>query len=507
MRRLKRFIFRWLLVVCFVPGAAAWATDNTTAGQELDKEVFAVTKHRLKKDGLDIRYTATAGYLILKDDHDKHRARMFFIAYEQTGGDKTGRPVTFAFNGGPGSSSVWLHFGAMGPKRVHLNPNGTGPPPPAVLLDNEFSWLSFTDIVFIDPVGTGYSRAIGEKKEKQFFGVRQDIEAVADFIRLYCTRYNRWLSPMCIVGESYGTMRAVGLAEYLHSRHGIALNGLLLVSPVLDFTTILFDGANDLAYSLLLPSFTATAWYHTAEQERGPTLTEALDDAEEWVLDRYIERLARGNSLSGKERRQLAEEMAARTGLTPDYILKNNLRVSDSRYRKELLRSTERILGRMDSRITGPGSDAAADSSRDDPSLEMLIGLFSSAANSYIRNALEFQSDLPYRYLNYQAGKAWDWSSALPGGQGYVDVSRTLGDTLRTNGHLKVFIASGYYDFATPYFSAKYTVRHLALDEQLQNNIITRQYPAGHMMYIDSVCLKQLTEDVRQFYTDVLSIP
>jgi carboxypeptidase C (cathepsin A) len=504
---MKRIIFCCsVLAVAFLvfKTLPAFASDNKTAETVKPKEIFSTTQHTIKVGRKKLHYTATAGQLILKDDSGKQKAQVFFIAYKKKDKNTAGRPVTFAFNGGPGSSSVWLHFGAIGPKRVRLKEDGSTPPPPAALIDNEFTWLAFTDVVFIDPVGTGYSRALDKKKEKQFFDFKKDIESVGDFIRLYLTRYNRWLSPRFIAGESYGTTRAVGLTKYLHKTHGIDLNGILLVSPVLDFNTIMFNSSNNLSYVLAFPTYTAAAWYHKRLPSKHMELNETLSEVENWVVNDYVVTLTKGNRLPPAQKEAIASRIANHTGLSQDYILKNNLKIPIGRFRKELFRNEKRVIGRMDARFTGPDTDAAGEASTYDPSLEMLIGIFSSAVNYYVRNDLKFESDIPYRYLNYSVSRAWDWSTGINHGQGYLNVSQALTDAIHINNHLRVFIASGYYDLATPYFAAKYTINHLGLDKDLRDNIRIRFYNAGHMMYIDLPSLKKLTADVSLFYKQTL---
>ncbi len=488
-----------MLIVFLYGFPTAFAADNNTR-PEIHREFFSTTKHSIKINGKKIIYTATAGQLILKDEKGHEKAVMFFMAYEKEDENRTKRPVTFAFNGGPGSSSVWLHFGAMGPKRVFLKEDGTPPAPQAILTNNEYTWLSFTDLVFIDPVGTGYSRVVDKKFEKQFYGVKKDVESVGDLIRLYLTRYNRWLSPKFVVGESYGTTRAVGITEYLHNTHGIDLNGIVLISPVLKFKTILFDRSNDLPYIMFLPSYTATAWHHK-KIPVDVSLEDILEKVENWALGDYITCLAKGNSLNKDQEKFVAKQISAYTGISADYILENNLKVPATRFRKELMRSSRRVVGRMDSRFTGPTTDPAGQQSTYDPSLEMLVGTFSSAINHYIRNDLKFKEDIPYRYLNYNAGRSWNWRSGMNSSQGYVDVCYMLTEAMQTNRYLRVFIASGYYDLATPYFAAKYTLSHLQLKPLLRRNSTPHVYKAGHMMYINKPSLENLSRDISLFYT------
>jgi len=484
-----------MLIFCALTSPSA-ADNSTAAGTE---ETVSVTRHSIKTANGTVKYTTTAGMLTLKSTAPGRTARIFYVAYEKKGGKAEARPLTFAFNGGPGSSSVWLHLGVIGPRRVRLAADGAPLNPPPALADNEHTWLPFTDVVFIDPVGTGYSRTTDSKKEKEFFGFKSDIEAAGDFIRLYLTRHNRWMSPKFMAGESYGAARAVGLIDYLHGRHSIDLNGIVLISPVLDFNTIDFTPANDLPYPLYLPSYAAAAWYHK-KLAPGTTLENALREAEAWSLGSCIAALARGDALSEEEKQAAGGTISSLCGLSRDYVAANNLRVDAWRFRKELLRHAGAVAGRMDVRMTMPDTDRAGDSAGADPSLDRLIGVFGGAINSYVRNELCFTDETPYTCLNGTTGNAWDWKSGIPGGQGYISLSRSLADAIHLNSCLMVFVAAGYYDLATPYFATAYTLNHLNLDKKLRDNITFCCYPAGHMMYTDRSCLKKLTEDVAAYY-------
>ncbi len=482
------------------------AADNKTGStKKTSEERIVTTEHRLKINGKTINYTASAGRMNIAVDDGEQQARIFFMAYEQKTKAGSPRPITFAFNGGPGSSSVWLHFGAMGPRRILLSNNGAPLPPPAQIIDNAYTWLAFTDLVFIDPVGTGYSRAQGEKKEKPYYDFKKDIETVGEFIRRYLSRYNRWASPIFLVGESYGTTRAAGLTKHLQQRHGITLNGVLLISPVLDFSTILFHPSNHLPYVLFLPTYTAAAWYHNTLPKKEPSLATALQNTENWAMQHYLPGLALGTALDSQKKQEAAAQLSSCTGIAEDYIIKNRLSVPVFRFRKELLRNKRKIIGRMDARLTGTDTDIAGESTSYDPSLDSLTGPFASAANHYIKNDLQFDSTLPYEYLNPQVSRQWTWRSGLHGGQGYINVAPALTDAMHVNKHLNVFIASGYYDLATPYFAVTYTLNHLELEEQLRDNITTCFYPSGHMMYIDLPSLKKLTKDVAGFYKKTLA--
>jgi len=487
------------------PAPCRAAPDNQSGDDTATKEVFAVTRHAVRTGSGRLSYTATAGQLILKDEAAQQKAAIFFIAYEKSGASAE-RPITFAFNGGPGSSSVWLHVGAIGPRRVVLNDDGTPLPPPARLQDNPYTWLAFTDLVFIDPVGTGYSRAVDADKKKEFYGFKNDIGSIGDFIQRYLTRYGRWLSPKFLVGESYGTTRAVGLIDYLHTRHGIDLNGVALISPVLDYNTILAQQPSMLPALLMLPTYTASAWYHRKLPAQAGELPEALAAAEAWAMHDYLAVLAQGRGLAQEQLQAAAAAMAGHTGLSSDFVLQNNLTVSGARFRKELLRSQRRVIGRMDSRFAGPDSDASSEAGSYDPSLDGLIGPFAGAINHYVRSELQFKTELPYRYLNFDISREWDWSSAIRGGQGYVNVSQSLSQALHKNRYLQVFVAAGFYDMATPYFATRYTFNHLDLDRSLAGNITMRCYHAGHMMYVDRPSLQQLSADVADFYGRALPL-
>ncbi|MCX8044716.1 MAG: peptidase S10 [Desulfobacterota bacterium] len=501
MRTLSVLYCIIILVSCafFTMPIVLHASDNTTKTELHEQDKLIVSHHRIAAKGKRLNYTTTAGWLILKNDGGQPRAKIFFIAYEKKEEHKQQRSITFAFNGGPGSSSVWLHMGALGPRRVKLYPDGTAPPPPAVVSDNDHTWLSFTDLVFVDPVGTGYSRGVDDKKEREFFDFKQDIASVGDFIRLWLTRFERWQSPVYLAGESYGTTRAVGLIDYLHRQHGIVLSGIILISPVLDFTTISFSPSNELPYLLYLPTYAAAAWHHK-QAHHDTSLAQVLSRVEQWAVTDYVTILARGRALEERERQTTALHISAFAGLTPDYVIKNNLRIMPGRFRKELLRKQGVVIGRMDARITMPDTDTAAETATADPSLERLVGIFAGAVNGYIRNELRFDDDLPYTYLNYEANKAWNWQSGIGMQQGYISLSQDLADAMHLHNHLRVFVAAGYYDLATPYFAARYTIDHLPLEESRRRAIELHCYPGGHMMYTDPLLLQQLTADVEEFY-------
>lgn len=472
--------------------------------EDESEEKLIRTQHSVTIDGTELEYSATAGTLTLKEDGGDAKANFFFIAYTKDGvEDLTGRPVTFSFNGGPGSSSVWLHLGVLGPRRVLLKDDGTAPPPPSRVVDNEFSILDRTDLVFIDPVATGFSRAAEGEDPHQFHGVQEDIESVGEFIRLYTTRHKRWASPKFLVGESYGTTRAAGLAGHMHDRHGMYMNGVVLVSAVLNFQTIRFSRGNELPYVLFLPSYTATAWYHKRlpdellDKELGDVLVEARAFAE----GDYALALAKGDALSGAEKQRTAERLARYTGLSLDYVLRANLRIRMNRFAKELLRDQGKTIGRFDSRYLGIDHDDAGESYDYDPSYSAVQGPFTASLNHYIRAELEYESDLPYEILT---GRVHPWNYGDFANR-YVNVADTLREAMTKNPYLKVMVANGFYDLATPYFATEYTFSHLGLDESLQDHVTMSYYDAGHMMYVHKPSLAKLKEDLARFYDDVLA--
>jgi carboxypeptidase C (cathepsin A) len=449
-------------------------------------------------DGTPIAFKATTGNLILKDEKGKQKASIFYIAYTKDKTDLGKRPITFCFNGGPGSSSVWLHLGMFGPKRVALSDDLCAMPT-YELVDNEYSILDVTDLVFIDPVSTGYSRAVPGEDPKQFHGVDEDIKSVADFIRLYTTRNDRWQSPKYIAGESYGTTRAAGLARHLHDEHYMYVDGIMLISSVLNFQTFHdWQGGNDLPYILYLPSFTATAWFHKKlpPELQSKSLEEVLKEVEHFALTDYTLALMQGDVLSSEARAKTIQQLALFTGLSPEFIDGSNLRINSSYFRKELLRSQRRTVGRFDSRFLGIDSSAVGAVPEGDPSFDALIGSFTSAFNQYVREDLKWKQDEEYQILANV--NPWDYSKAAT--NQYLNMGESLREVMTRNPCVKVFVASGYYDLATPYFATDYTFDHLGLDPSLRSHTKTSYYEAGHMMYIYPPALIALKKDIQEFY-------
>ncbi|AIE87709.1 S10 family peptidase [Fimbriimonas ginsengisoli] len=451
-----------------------------------------VTHHTLG----DMSYTATTGMLPLKDEFGETEAGVFFVAYTKDGVENPSeRPLMFSFNGGPGSSSVWLHLGAVGPKRVVLKPDGDMPEPPFRLEDNPQSWLQHTDLVFIDPVGTGYSRPAKKDGGKKFWGLEGDLDSVGEFIRLYLSRYKRWASPLYLVGESYGTTRAAGLSGKLIGQ-GIAFNGIVLVSSILNFGTARFNKGNDLPYVLFLPTYTATAWFH-GKLPWAKSLEEALQEAEIFAENHYTLALTRGDRLTQEERASITAQLSRLTGLSTDYIDSTELRINIHRFCKELLRSEKRTVGRLDSRFKGIDEVAATENPEHDPSMSIIVPPYTATINDHIRRTLGYETDVPYHvFAPGELHQSWTYGDA---GKGHPDTSESLREALSKNPHMRVFVASGYYDLATPYFATEYTLAHLGLDPSLRKNISTAYYPAGHMMYVDEGCLAKLQKDVANF--------
>jgi carboxypeptidase C (cathepsin A) len=462
------------------------------------KDTFSKTHHSIKTADGSLDYTATAGTLVLKDEDGKPLASIFFVAYTKDGiKDLSKRPVTFTFNGGPGSSSAWLHMGAFGPKRVQLDDEGNPLPSPARLVDNPYNLLDATDLVFIDPVTTGYSRPAPGVPNSKFHGFQQDLDSVGEFIRLYTTHFKRWPSPKFLAGESYGGTRAAGLASLLLDKHNMSLNGVILVSPALNFETIRFDEGNDLPYVLFLPTYTATAWYHKClAKELQSDLRKTLAEAKEFAQTEYNVALIKGDRLNEAERKTVAAKVARFTGLSEKYVLQTNLRVQIQRFCRELLRDDRKTVGRLDSRFVGYDKDAAGETPEYDPASAAHSGSFAATINDYLRNELKFETELTYELLTSRV-QPWDYGTAK---NKYLNVAPLLRQAMTKNRDLRVFVADGYYDLATPFCATDYSIDHMALEPSLLGNITTRHYEAGHMMYVRKGSHDQLHKDLTKFY-------
>jgi carboxypeptidase C (cathepsin A) len=476
--------------------------DKAKKDDEEDKIV--ATEHVATIQGKELEYTATAGKLVMKSDDGKTKAHIFFIAYTKNGIEDLGkRPVTFAFNGGPGSSSVWLHLGMLGPKRVKLPDEAVPLAPPYELANNPHSLLDVTDLVFIDPVSTGFSRPAEGEDKGQFHGYEQDLRSVGQFIHEYLSKCGRWRSPKFLIGESYGGLRAAGLSGYLLERYNIALSGIAMISPAINFNTIAFNSGNDLPYLLFLPSYTATAWYHKAlpGDLQALPLKEVYRQAVEFANGEYALALMKGNTISDTERSAVAEKLAQMTGLSKKYVEGAKLRVPMWRFAKELLRKRSRTIGRYDSRYTGIDADDAGETSEYDPSETAIFGPFTATINDYLRNELKFEDDRVYEILTGNV-QPWKYDRF---GLGPPDASDTLRKTMAEVPFMKLFVAEGYYDLATPPATNDYSVSHMRLPPELRPNMTVRMYEGGHMMYIYEPSMVQLRKDLVEFYQSALA--
>ncbi|MGI8605498.1 MAG: S10 family peptidase [Verrucomicrobiales bacterium] len=498
--QIRHLAARWLAVgtmlVCTVNAALGEEPKESSAEkkekEKEPKETKTVTEAEVSVGGQKIAYTATAGTLPLTKAYGEPRASVFYVAYvRKDGGDLGKRPITFCFNGGPGSSAVWLHLGAFGPRRVAIPNGGTSPPaPPYQLVPNEFSVLDASDLVFIDPVSTGFSRVEKGEDAKQFHGYREDLESVGDFIRRFVSKNGRWASPKFLAGESYGGLRAAGLAGHLQERYGMYLNGIAIVSGVVDFKTLASDAGNDLPYILYLPSMTAVAHFHKKlPGELQEDLVAATKESEAFAMGDYAAALLRGNALAKTDLDKTAARLARLTGLSADYWVRQRLRVDIGSFRNKLLEAENRVVGRFDARIT---VDAT---SNDDPSYSLVYGAYATLLNAYVRGDLKFESDLPYEILTRDV-QPWSYASFT---NRYVNASSPLADALTDNPNLRVFVACGHHDLATPPFAIRFTIDHLPFEPARSSAVSYGFYDGGHMMYTNLESLKKLSADMRAF--------
>lgn len=504
-----------LLAICLSFGPAR--ADEPTAAKEADKAPAAkqpvatlpdaskppvVTEHAITIGGRELAYKAEAGMLPLLKDDGGPRASIFYVAYTLvTEADAARRPIMFCFNGGPGAAAVWLHLGGLGPRRAKVNPDGSLPPPPFELVANEHTILPACDLVFIDPVSTGYSRAAKDEKPEQFFGKDPDIAAMAEFVRLYTTRNARWRSPKYLCGESYGVFRAAGLAAELQDRQGMFLNGLVLVSGLVDYGTIIPGPSNDLPYSLFLPSFTAVAHAHgRLPAELQADRAKGLAEAEAFAAGDYLMALYAGAALPEATRQAVAAKIARFTGLPEKLVLDHDLRVDPSTFREKLLADERLILGRFDGRITGRDGDQGGGDPRFDPSYDAALGPLAATMNAYVREELKFESDLPYRVLTGVGPWPQDQNR-------YSSTARQLGEALSRNHHLRVLVQTGDCDLAVPFLSMVHSIDHLGIDPDLRKNVTYARYESGHMMYLKLEDLAKLERDLRAFLEPVAPAP
>jgi carboxypeptidase C (cathepsin A) len=517
---MKHWILASILLVVVLGSAQASPPGTEKAAQARDKGATeeakpadipkpesSVTQHSVTIGGQPVAYIATAGTLILRDEQDTPMASMGYVAYVKSGvPDPSRRPITFAFNGGPGSSSIWLHMGALGPRRVLTTDAGPTPPPPYGLVDNQHSILDVTDLVLIDPVGTGVSRAVGKKEDKDFWGTDPDIASVGQFIFQYVTDNDRWNSPKFLLGESYGTTRSAGLVDHLQTTRGMAFNGVILVSLALDIQAI-FDGipGNEQPYPLYLPTFAAVAWYHRALPERPDQLEPFLDEVRRWAMGPYAAALLKGDALSESERESVAGTLHRYTGLSVDYLKKADLRVREGEFTQELLRNHRETVGRLDARFTGFTFDQLAQDAQYDPQSEAISSAFTGTFLDYYYRELKASKARTY-VVHAEVWKTWDWKHKVLGTRGeraqpVVNTGPDLARALGLNPNLRVLALNGYFDLATPFLATEYMLSHLRLSSRLASHIESRYYPAGHMMYLHEPSLVRMKADIAPFIT------
>ncbi|MGA9855378.1 MAG: peptidase S10 [Gammaproteobacteria bacterium] len=491
--------------------APAFAADSAPAAKPATsatvtpapKEVKTVSQGNVTIDGQTIKYTATAGTLLLRNDKGDPTASMFYVAYTKDGvRDYKHRPVTFLYNGGPGSSSIWLHMGAFGPVRVIVSDAAATPPPPYDIVPNQYSLLDKSDLVFIDAVGTGYSRVVGKGQTKDFWGVDEDVKAFGQFIERYITVNNRWNSPKYLLGESYGTTRSANLADWLQHQ-GVALNGVILQSTILNYGDT-FPGT-DLEYISYLPSYAAIAWYHDKLANKPADLQAFLQQVRQFARGEYADALYQGSSLPQAEYNDVLAKLQQYTGLSQQYLKNANLRVDPSRFRAQLLRGDDRTMGRYDARYEGINMDNAEEFPDYDPSDTSIGPAYTAAWNWYVTNKLKYQTSETYRTTYYKIIREWDWKHPLPGRPSFFmppepDVAANLGEAMRENPHLKVFSANGYFDLATPFFKTEFDLNQLDLPPDIYKNIGFYYYPSGHMLYLHVPTLKAYKDDLAKFY-------
>jgi carboxypeptidase C (cathepsin A) len=479
------------------------AETKTEANEATDKEEHydvtevppVITHHQSTVNGKTLSYTATTGRLPIKRGDGKIEAEMFFVAYTVDGQEPAKRPLTFSFNGGPGSASVWLHMGALGPKRVVLESNGFMPAAPYRLEDNPDTLLDRSDIVMVDAMATGYSRAATAELTKKFLGVKGDVQAFGEFIRLYLSRYERWSSPLFLLGESYGTTRAAGVAGYLDD-HGIAFNGVTLLSMAVDFQTLEWNNSNDLPYPLLVPTFNMIAGYHhKLAADLTQDVSKTREEVVRWSNNDYALALGKGDALTPEQHRRIVDQLSRYIGLRPEVIEAHNLRIDVPTFTQELLLDQKLVVGRLDGRFTSP---SPGDERFYDPTSGAILPPYTSAFNNYLRTELNYKSDMPYRVFAYdQPGfQTWEWGNAV---EGFPSTAGGLRSAMIKNPYMKVLVMEGYYDLATPFTAANWTMDHLDLDGRFRQNISYATYSAGHMVYIDRAEHDKMKKDLVDF--------
>jgi carboxypeptidase C (cathepsin A) len=487
------------------PGAKP--SEAKASPESAPKEQSSVTQHTARIGGQSISYTATASTTLLKNDKGEPESLMYSTAYTENGiKDLSKRPIIFLYNGGPGSASIWLHMGAWGPRRVVTSNAEPTSGPPYQLVDNNYSLLDKADLVFIDPVGTGFSHALGKAKDSDFWGVDTDVKSLAQFISIYLSKNHRWNSPKLLYGESYGTFRSVALANYLQEHDGIYLNGMVLQSNVLDLGTLNFGMGDDRSYILYLPTYAAIAWHYDLIKNKPADLPAFLEKVRQFASTDYNDALMKGAAISESEKTKIAQQLAAFTGLGESYIEKANLRVTMQQFRAEILRSRGVTIGYYDGRYTSPTYDLLEENAQAMPSYSGIVGAFTAAFNSYVRDELKFGEGMTYKVLPNAPSQQWKWKSATNAGQGWPsapNVEPDLVSDLLDNAGLQVQVENGYFDLSTPFFASEFTMDHLLLPKSAADRIQFKYYEAGHMMYLRQSALEQLAANVRAFITQV----
>lgn len=479
----------------------SWAQAKSDT---IPKGEISTTSHAVKIDGKVINYKALAGTMLLRNNDDEPIALHGFTAYIKDGvTDVRTRPISFVFNGGPGSSSIWLHMGVIGPKRAVVNDPGFTPAAPYTLEDNNASILDVTDIVMMDPIGTGLSHAVGKAKNKDFWGVDQDIKMISQFIKQFVTENDRWNSPKYLIGESYGTFRNAGVVNYLQQNVGMAMNGVIMVSAVFDLRTLVFADGDDISYVMNLPTYAATAWYHNKVPNKPASLDSFLKDARAFAIGEYTTGLMDGDGLAGDAREKLLDRLSYFTGLSKEYLNKADLRVSEPEFTEELLRDEHKTVGRLDSRFTGINQDPLSQYSVYDPQSAAISPGYTALFMDYFYNTLKVSKEHTYYTSAYgRDGFNWDWKHALNGGVGFPTPPNTgtdMAQAMSRNPNLKIMILNGLYDLATPFFGVEYSIDHLGLEKEIKKNFIMKYYEAGHMMYTHRPSLEQFKKETSEF--------
>jgi carboxypeptidase C (cathepsin A) len=477
-------------------------TPPTVPTDTIPKAEKFISKHSSKIGDKIINYIATAGTILLKNEKDESIALYGFTAYTKDGeNDATKRPVTFVYNGGPGSSSVWLHLGAVGPRRVVVNDPDITPPPPYKMEDNANSILDVSDIVMIDPVGTGLSHAVGKAKNKDFWGVDQDIKSVSQFIKQYVTDNDRWNSPKYLLGESYGTMRSAGVVDYLQENMGMAVNGVILVSVVLDLRTLTFQKGDDISFVLHLPTYAAVAYFHNKLANKPTNLEAFLKEVREFAGGKYADALMKGDKIDATEKEEVLNKLVAYTGLSKEYLMKANMRVNEPQFTQELLRNEHQTVGRLDARFKGINQNLLSENSDFDPQSSQISPAYIASFMNYYYGDLKVNKKNDYHISAYSTeGFDWDWKRHGGGGDPTTpNTGVDMADAMSKNPNLKILVLNGYYDLATPFFATEYTMDHLGLEKNIKSNITMKYFEAGHMMYVNPASLILFKKNVADF--------